>query len=115
MSDQAWGTSDGEIPVTADAGQTPAGTAGAGTVDLTLDAKVAAADVPPELLAQSLGQYLRAWWARVRGGNSGVLPVVLAIVVVAVSFQIANSKFLSVAEPGQPLRAEHRVHAAGDG
>src|SRR5579872_6321303 len=64
-------------------------------VDLTLDAKVAEADVPPELLAQSLGQYLRAWWRRVRGGNSGVLPVVLAIVVVAVSFQIANSKFLS--------------------
>jgi len=81
--------------VTADAGQTPAGTAGTGTVDLTLDAKVAAADVPPELLAQSLGQYLQAWWARVRGGNSGVLPVVLAIVVVAVTFQIANSKFLS--------------------
>ena len=95
MSDQAWGTSDGESPVTADAQQTPAGTAGASTVDLTLDAKVAAADVPPELLAQSLGQYFRVWWARVRGGNSGVLPVVLAIVVVAVTFQIANSKFLS--------------------
>jgi D-xylose transport system permease protein len=55
----------------------------------------AAADVPPELVAQSLGQYLRASWARVRAGNSGVLPVVLAIVVVAISFQIANSKFLS--------------------
>jgi D-xylose transport system permease protein len=81
--------------VTTDPGETPAGTAGAGTADLTLDAKAAAADVPPELLAQSLRQYLRAWWLRVRGGNSGVLPVILAIVVVAVSFQIANSKFLS--------------------
>ena len=58
-------------------------------------AQDAAADVPPELVAQSLGQYLRASWARVRGGNSGVLPVVLAIVVVAISFQIENSKFLS--------------------
>src|ERR1700730_2424700 len=62
--------------------------------DLTA-AHDAAADVPPELVAQSLGQYLRVSWARVRAGNSGVLPVVLAIVVVAISFQIANSKFLS--------------------
>jgi D-xylose transport system permease protein len=64
--------------------------------DLTAAApEVAAADLPPELLAQSLGQYIRAWWLRVRSGNSGVLPVVVAIVVVAISFQIANSNFLS--------------------
>src|SRR5690349_21890104 len=61
--------------------------------DLTA-APEAAADVPPELVAQSLGQYFRAWWVRVRSGNSGVLPVLLAIVVVAIGFQIANSKFL---------------------
>ncbi len=81
--------------MTADPGQTPAPAAGAGTVDLTADAKVEAADIPPELVAQSLGQYFRASWARVRGGNSGVLPVVLGLVVVAIGFQIANSKFLS--------------------
>ena len=74
-------------PVTADPGETPAGTADASLVDLTA-APEAAADVPPELLAQSLGQYLRAWWLRVRSGDSGVLPVVLAMVVVAVTFQI---------------------------
>ena len=74
--------------MTADPGETPAGTAGAGMADLTLDAKVAAADVPPALIAQSLGQYVRASWLRVRSGNSGVLPVVLAIVVVAVVFEI---------------------------
>ena len=74
--------------MTADPGETPAGTAGAGTADLTLDAKVAAADVPAVLTAQSLGQYLRALWLRVRSGNSGVLPVVLAIVIVAVVFEI---------------------------
>ena len=74
--------------MTADPGETPAGTAGAGTADLTLDAKAAVADVPPELLAQSLGQYLRAWLLRIRSGNSGVLPVVLAIAIVAVVFEI---------------------------
>jgi D-xylose transport system permease protein len=82
--------------VTADPGETPARTAGAGTaVDLTAAPEAATAEVPPELLAQSLGQYARAWWLRVRGGDSGVLPVVLGIVVVAVSFQVANSNFLS--------------------
>jgi D-xylose transport system permease protein len=55
---------------------------------VTAAPEVAAADVPPELLAQGLRQYLRAWWLRVRGGNSGVLPVVLAMVVVAITFQI---------------------------
>ena len=61
--------------------------------DLTAAAEVT--EVPPEILAQSLGEYLRGWWARVKNGDSGVLPVVLAIVVVAVTFQIANAKFLS--------------------
>ena len=74
--------------MTANPGQTPAGKAGAGTADLTLDPKVAAADVPPELTAQTLGQYVRASLARIRNGNSGVLPVVLAIVIVSVVFEI---------------------------
>jgi D-xylose transport system permease protein len=77
--------------VTADPGETPAGTAdGTIVADLTAAPKVAAADVPPEILAQSLGQYLRAWWLRVRSGNSGVLPVVLGMVVVAVIFEIVT-------------------------
>jgi D-xylose transport system permease protein len=77
--------------VTADAGETPAGTADAGmAVDLTAAPEVAAADVPPELLAQSLRQYLRAWWLQVRSGSSGVLPVVLAIVLVAIVFEIIS-------------------------
>src|SRR6516162_8966830 len=58
--------------------------------DLTAAPKVAAAEVPPEILAQSLGQYLRVWWLRVRSGNSGVLPVVLGMVVVAVIFEIVT-------------------------
>src|SRR3984893_8708233 len=86
-------THDEGVPVPADPVQTPAGT-GVGPADLTLAAPPATADVPAELLAQSLGQYFRASWQRVRGGNAGVLPVLLALVVVAIGFQIANSKFL---------------------
>src|ERR1700729_3794793 len=92
-------TNDEEVPVTADPGETPAGT-GVGTADLTLDTSAATADVPAELLAQSLGQYFRASWLRVRGGNAGVLPVLLALLVVAIGFQIANSKFLSAQNLG---------------
>jgi D-xylose transport system permease protein len=77
--------------VTADSGETPTGTADAGTVvDVTAAPQAAAADVPPEILAQSLGQYFRVWWQQVRSGNSGVLPVILAIVIVAVTFEIVT-------------------------
>ncbi|HEX4661429.1 MAG TPA: hypothetical protein VH307_28875, partial [Streptosporangiaceae bacterium] len=77
--------------MTADAGETPTGTPEASTaVDLTAAPEAATADVPVEILAQSLGQYVRAWWLRVRSGNSGVLPVVLAIVLVAVIFEIVT-------------------------
>jgi D-xylose transport system permease protein len=75
--------------MTADPAETPAGTADAAVAaDLTAAPEAAAADVPPELLAQSLGQYLRAWWVRIRSGDSGILPVVLGLVVVAVVFEI---------------------------
>jgi D-xylose transport system permease protein len=78
---------DGELPVTTVPGETaavePDTTPAA---DLTA-APEAAAEVR-ELTAQSLGQYFRAWWLKVRSGDSGVLPVLLAMVVVAVTFQI---------------------------
>jgi D-xylose transport system permease protein len=74
---------DGELPVTTVPGETAAVESAA---DLT-SAPEAAAEVR-ELVAQSLSQYLRAWWLKVRSGDSGVLPVLLAMVVVAVTFQI---------------------------
>jgi D-xylose transport system permease protein len=55
--------------------------------DLTAATEV---EVPPELLAQTLGQYMRGWWLRVRGGDSGVIPVVVGLVAVAVIFQITT-------------------------
>jgi len=52
--------SDRESPVTADPAENPAGTADATMVaDAAISAKAAAVDVPPEIVAQSLGQYLR--------------------------------------------------------
>ena len=79
-----------ETPVgPADASPADASTADASTaVGVTDATEAAAAEVPPEIVAQSLGQYLRASWQRIRGGNSGVLPVVLAMVIVAVVFEI---------------------------
>jgi D-xylose transport system permease protein len=51
-------------------------------------AAVAAADlVPAALVAQSLPEYARAWVARVRHGDAGVLPVVAGMVLIAVVFE----------------------------
>jgi D-xylose transport system permease protein len=58
--------------------------------DPTAAAETAVLDIPPELVAQSLGEYLRGWFARVRNGDSGVLPVILAIVAVAVIFEVVT-------------------------
>lgn len=51
--------------------------------------------VSPEILAETFGQYVRAWLRRVRGGESGVLPVLVGLVAVGVIFQTQNSHFLS--------------------
>ncbi len=64
------------------------GTAATGIVEPEAEVNPAvAAEVPPEILADSLRQYLTGWWRRVRSGDSGVLPVVLAMAVVAVVFE----------------------------
>src|SRR5664279_653049 len=53
--------------------------------------------IPPAIVAQSLSEYLRAWTARVRGGDAGVLPVAFALVAVMVVFTVVskNHIFLS--------------------
>ncbi|MBV9099833.1 MAG: ABC transporter permease [Candidatus Dormibacteraeota bacterium] len=53
----------------------------------TAASEVAALEVPPEILAQSFGEYVRVRWARIRRGDSGVLPVIGALVVITVVFQ----------------------------
>jgi D-xylose transport system permease protein len=54
-----------------------------------------AATAAPEVIADSFGEYVKIWWARVRGGESGALPVILGLIVIVVYFQIRNSLFLS--------------------
>jgi D-xylose transport system permease protein len=65
--------------------------------DLTAAVEAAQAEVPPELIAQTFGEYVRAYVARVRNGQSGVLPVVTGLVVVLVVFEVLspNHVFLS--------------------
>jgi D-xylose transport system permease protein len=49
----------------------------------------------PELVAGSLGEYVRIWLKRIRSGESGALPVIAGLVVIVLIFQIKNSLFLS--------------------
>src|SRR6202165_4559752 len=65
--------------------------------DLTAATEAARAEVPPELVAQTFGEYVRAYVARVRNGQSGVLPVVIGLVAVMVVFEVIspNHVFLS--------------------
>jgi D-xylose transport system permease protein len=51
--------------------------------------------VAPELIADSLGEYLRAWVARIRAGESGVLPVIGGLLLISILFQKLNSHFLT--------------------
>ncbi len=50
-------------------------------------AEAAAIEVPPEIVAQSLGEWWRAWLTRIRSGDSGVLPVILALLIITIVFQ----------------------------
>ncbi len=61
------------------------------------EAAAAKADlaVSPELVANSVGEYLRAAFTRVRAGEAGVLPVVAGLVLISVLFQWLNSNFLT--------------------
>ena len=54
-------------------------------------------DVPPEsrVAVDTVGGYLRASVVRIRGGETGVLPVVGGLVLVSVLFQSLNSHFLT--------------------
>jgi D-xylose transport system permease protein len=58
-------------------------------------ASEAAATAAPEVIADSLGEYIKIWWSRVRSGDSGALPVLLGLVAIVIYFQVRSSLFLS--------------------
>ena len=49
----------------------------------------------PEILANSLNEYVSAWWKRIRSGESGALPILAGLVLIIVIFESQQSKFLS--------------------
>jgi len=58
--------------------------------DPTAAVQAAEAEVPPALIAQSLGDYARAWGGRIRGGDIGVLPVIVGLVAIMIVFEIIS-------------------------
>ena len=65
--------------------------------DPTAAVEAATVEVPPEIVAQSLGEWFRAWITRIRSGDSGVLPVILALLIITIVFQAISPRhvFLS--------------------
>ncbi|MCU1486873.1 MAG: xylose transport system permease protein XylH [Actinomycetia bacterium] len=51
--------------------------------------------VAPEVMANTLNDYLRATYLRIRGGESGVLPVIGGLILISALFQGLNSNFLT--------------------
>jgi len=64
-------------------------------VDLDDRAAEAALTAAPEAVADTFVDYISAWWRKVRSGDSGVLPVIIALVVIVIVFQIKEPKYLS--------------------
>lgn len=48
-------------------------------------------------VATSLGDYLRAWWKRIRGGESGALPIIIGLIVICIFFDVQSSAFFTSA------------------
>jgi D-xylose transport system permease protein len=80
---------------TTEAYEQDAGRLAATEEDATLAPVADIAVVAPDVLAESLGDYLRAWWKRMRGGESGTLPILAGLIIIVVFFQLERSEFLS--------------------
>src|SRR5437660_5766151 len=63
-------------------------------LDEPVDDRVALA-AAPAVIAQTFGEYVRAWAVRIRGGDAGALPVIAGLILISILFQSLNSKFLT--------------------
>jgi D-xylose transport system permease protein len=59
------------------------------------DAPVGLIAAAPEVLANSLGEYVHAWIRRIKSGESGALPILAGLALIIIIFQAENSRFLS--------------------
>jgi D-xylose transport system permease protein len=63
--------------------------------DSEVDIAASTSDASADLLANSLGDYLRIVSRRIKSGESGALPVIAGLIIIVVFFQFKNSLFLS--------------------
>jgi len=85
--------------MTTDQNSDPGASATAGlptSSSVTGEPDLAEADFARDTGATSLGDYVRDWWARVRGGEVGALPAILGLAVLGLIFSFASDRFLSV-------------------
>jgi D-xylose transport system permease protein len=90
------------MSTTPDTPETPAGSAatsvpGASSTDPMLDtaSDVDMAALAPDVLANNLEEYFRAWGRRIRSGESGAVPILVGLIAIVIFFQLEQSAFLS--------------------
>jgi D-xylose transport system permease protein len=96
----------------------PTGEPPAGSPDpeeQTTDHALIAAVATTAVTADSLSAYARTWWTRLKAGDSGSLPVIVGLVVLAVIFQSQDRHFLTAANLTNlmPQGAEYTLLALG--
>lgn len=101
----------------ADTEQTAPGAPAAGDPVLSDDAEEGAATALTATPATvgSFGEYVSAWLTRVRSGDTGSLPVIIGLIVLAIIFQSQNKHFLTAANLTNlmPQGAQYTLLALG--
>ena len=49
----------------------------------------------PDLSDAGVGEYVRAWWQRVKAGDLGQLPIIVGLLLITIVFTTLNERFLS--------------------